>query len=312
MGHGYFHNFVPLKVEIIMSDSKPIILVPTGFSEHSLTAVEQASIYAGNLKAKLVIMSVVEEQKFFSNLLGGDKEKAAEIKDEVKKHLDSLAAKYESKLEVETIIANGTVYEKIVEIAEMMDVDLIVMGTHGAKKGIMSRFIGSNALRVVTSAHCPVITIKGDEIHSSIKNIILPLDLQKETKQKVGRAIEVAKRRDATIHVISVIKSMDEFLVNALRRNFHQVEKIIKESGVGLVSHLIQATNEDNIHDLILGYCDNVNADLIMIMTQQETNISEYFVGSLAQKIIHKSTTPVMSIQPKMGSGDLISSTGSY
>jgi len=296
-----------------MSDSKPILLVPTGFSDHSMLALEQASIYAGNLKAKLLIMSVVEENSFLSGLLGGDKEKDQDVKEEVKKHLDELASKYEAKgLEVETIVAQGTVYDKIVEIAEMMDVDLIVMGTHGAKKGIISRFIGSNALRVVTSAHCPVITIKGDEVHPKISNIILPLDLQKETKQKVGRAIEVAKRRDATIHVISVIKSMDEFLVNALRRNFHQVEKIIKESGVDMVSHLIQATSEDHIHDLILDYSNKVHADLIMIMTQQEINISEYFVGSLAQKIIHRSTIPVMSIQPKMASGDLISSTGSY
>ena len=39
-------------------------------------------------------------------------------------------------------------------------------------------------------------------------------------------------------------------------------------------------------------------ADLVMIMTQQELNFTEYFIGSTAQEIIDNSDLPVLSLTP--------------
>ena len=300
------------KVEIIMSDSKPVILVPTAFSEQSLLAVTQAATYSKNINAKMVILDVVEDSSFMGGIFG-DKDKRQDLKKQLKTKLEELAETFRAQsIEVETLVGVGTPWEKIVEIAELLSAEFIVMGTDSSRKGIMKRFIGSNAMRVVTSAPCPVITIKGDDHKSEMNHIILPLDLQKETKQKIGRAIEVAKRRGATIHLISVLQSMDEFLVNALKRNFHQAQGLVTKAGVKLESQLIQATSEDSISDLILDYSANVNADLIVIMTQEEVNFTEYFLGSSAQQLVHRSRVPVMSIRPKKASGDLIGATGSY
>jgi len=49
----------------------------------------------------------------------------------------------------------------------------------------------------------------------------------------------------------------------------------------------------------ILKYANSVDSDLILIMTQQETKLVEFFVGSAAQTIIRLSNVPVMSIIPK-------------
>ena len=75
-------------------------------------------------------------------------------------------------------------YEQIIDVAEMLSADLIVMGTNGTPQEVMKRVIGSNAERVVRSAHCPVITIKGKDHKNGCENIILPLDLEKQTKEK--------------------------------------------------------------------------------------------------------------------------------
>jgi nucleotide-binding universal stress UspA family protein len=40
-------------------------------------------------------------------------------------------------------------------------------------------------------------------------------------------------------------------------------------------------------------------ADMVMIMTQQEFNFTEYFVGSTAQEIINNSELPVLSLTPE-------------
>ena len=45
-----------------------------------------------------------------------------------------------------------------------------------------------------------------------------------------------------------------------------------------------------------------------MIMTRQEINVKEYFIGSHAQEIINRSDLPVISTTPLVDEGDAISS----
>ena len=37
----------------------------------------------------------------------------------------------------------------------------------------------------------------------------------------------------------------------------------------------------------------------MILMTQQEQNVTEYFIGSKAQSILNKSTIPVLTIVPQ-------------
>ena len=55
---------------------------------------------------------------------------------------------------------------------------------------------------------------------------------------------------------------------------------------------------------MVLGYAKEVDADLIVIMTQQESDFTDYFIGSTAQQVIYHSRIPVMSIRP-IPSGDI-------
>ena len=49
----------------------------------------------------------------------------------------------------------------------------------------------------------------------------------------------------------------------------------------------------------MLDYAEDIAADLILIMTQQENDFKELFIGSKAQAIINKSEVPVMSVLPQ-------------
>ena len=48
----------------------------------------------------------------------------------------------------------------------------------------------------------------------------------------------------------------------------------------------------------VVKYTEDINADLIMIMTKGEENLDLNFLGSNARKLINKSDIPVMSIRP--------------
>jgi nucleotide-binding universal stress UspA family protein len=154
-------------------------------------------------------------------------------------------------------------------------------------------------LRVVRESHKPVITIKGKHHRKGCQNIILPLDLTKETKEKVTKAIEFAKRFGSIIRVVSVLLTNDEFVVNRLTRQLDQVKKYIEEQGVDCTAEIVRDTKGgQSLSESVIDYANKAKGDLIMIMTQQEEDFTDFFIGSSAQGIINESDIPVLSIIP--------------
>jgi nucleotide-binding universal stress UspA family protein len=275
------------------------ILVPIDFSEQSLIALEQSYNIAREYHAEITLLHVIEESgmlaKFFSS------EQHDDLKKKVQEQLDKLAVQEskKAKLKINTLIAKGAVYEKINEVAELINSTMIIMGTNG-EQGLKKRFIGSNALRVVRESRIPVITIKGKHHRKGCKNIVLPLDLSKETREKVNKAIELSKLfGGATIRVVSVLFTTDEFVVNRITRQLGQVKSFLEKENIECTAEIIKGIKgEETLAQNILEYAQKVEGDLIMIMTQQEVDFTQYFIGSSAQEIINHSTIPVLSIRP--------------
>ena len=115
--------------------------------------------------------------------------------------------------------AKGKVSQKIIEVSELISAKLIVMGTNGNPSEFSKKVIGSNAFRVVTHSSCPVITVKGKDHFKGCRNIILPLDLEKETKEKVSHALTLARLWGANVKVVSILKDKDEEAREKLRAN---------------------------------------------------------------------------------------------
>lgn len=282
---------------MIQSSNK--ILVPVDFSEQSLIALEQSYTLAREYHAEITLLHVIEDAGMLSKLFS--KQQHDDLKKNVQKQLDKLAADVEkkSKVTVNTLVAKGSVYEKINEVSELINATMIIMGTNG-DEGVKKRFIGSNALRVVRESSVPVITIKGKHHRNGCKNIVLPLDLTKETREKVNKAIELSKLfHGATVRVVSVLLTTDEFIVNKLTRQLGQVKAFLEKEGVECTAEIIKGIKgEETLAENILEYAAKVEGDLVMIMTQQEVDFTKYFIGSSAQEMINHSKIPVLSIRP--------------
>jgi nucleotide-binding universal stress UspA family protein len=282
-----------------MSENANKILVPVDFEEQSMIALEQGAHVAKLIHADLVLLYVIEES---SNIVSRlfSKQMDEELRKEIDAKLDEQVNAIEKNfgLKATKMIARGSVYDKINEVSEMINARMVVMGTNGGT-GLRRRFIGSNALRVVREARVPVITIKGKHHRDGCKNIVLPLDLTKETREKVLKAIEFAKMYGADIRVASVLFTTDEFIVNRLTRQLAQVKAVIEKAGVHVTAEIIKgARGEESLGQIVVDYANKVEGDLILIMTQQEQDITEYFIGSAAQEVINKSDIPVLSLVP--------------
>ncbi len=138
---------------------KKIVLAVDGseVSKNALRhAVELAKQNNGTLIAVHVIppIDVTDIETFKpETLMRGLKEEGEKILSEVKE----LAGK--EGVKVQTVIEEGIPFEKICEVAQNSDGDLIVMGSHG-RTGIGKVLIGSVTERVISRAHCPVLAVK--------------------------------------------------------------------------------------------------------------------------------------------------------
>jgi len=278
-----------------MSASK--ILVPIGFSEQSMIALGQAFNLAKIKNSDVVLLSVIEEQSMIQSLFLDDN--SDELKKKVKEKLELIAAEYSLKygVDVDTMVAKGRVYEQVNEVSEMISADLIVMGTNGVNG--KSKFIGSNAEKVVRLSKCPVITIKGKSHRDGCENIILPLDLEKQTKEKVTYALEYARYWDATIRIVSVVLRDNNEVRSKLIKNINQVEQFILDAGVKCTSEIVEGEKKRNLGDFVFDYEKKFDADMIMIMTKKEELTLSNNISVTARYIINNSDIPVMSIRPK-------------
>lgn len=281
-----------------MSHAPNKIVVPVDFGEQSFIALEQAAHLAKMIQAELTLVYVMESGGFLSRFVS--KTQDEEIRKEIGAKLDELIAKVEKEqgITCDKVIAHGAVYDKISEIADMVSAKFIVMGTNGTT-GTRRRFIGSNTLRIVRESKVPVITIKGKHHRDGCKNIVVPLDLTKETREKVNKAMEFAKMYSSDIRIVSVLFTTDEFIVNRLTRQLSQVKAYVEKSGVRCTAEIIKGIKgEESLGQIIVDYANKVEGDLLLIMTQQEQDITDLFIGSAAQEIINKSDIPVLSIVP--------------
>lgn len=279
-----------------MSPNK--ILVPIGFSEQSIFALAQALNLARIKNSDVILLSVIKEQSMMQSLFLDDK--SDELKSKVKEKLDSLALEYGKRygVDIDTMVSKGKIYQQINEVSEMISADLIVMGTNGSQ-GRSSKIIGSNAEKVVRLSKCPVITIKGKDHKVGCQNIILPLDLERQTKEKVTYALEYARYWDATIRVVSVVLKDNQEVREKLTKNINQVKAFILEAGIKCTAELLEGDKKQTLGDFVFEYEKNFDSDLIMIMTRQEELSLSNNISDAARYIINNSEIPVMSIRPK-------------
>ena len=73
------------------------------------------------------------------------------------------------------------------------------------------------------------------------------------------------------------------------------LKKLFKENHI---RYKVVFKEADNITETTLGYADEVGANLISIMTEQETELSNLWLGPFAAQMVNHSAIPVLSVQP--------------
>ena len=141
------------------------VLHPSDFSKASSAAFKKAVEMAKADRAELMVVHVVNPivpvvgEGYVSPKMYEDV--AESTRAWAQKQLDKLLAKAkQAGARAKGLVLEGVAHEQIVRFAKSKRVDLVVLGTHG-RSGLAKLFLGSVAERVVASATCPVLTVRG-------------------------------------------------------------------------------------------------------------------------------------------------------
>ena len=147
------------------------LLVPVDFSTCSDQAADWAAGLAARFGSKVTLLHIVELPAGLDRSSLVDPTGTGGVamlpvgdwaEDSARKQLNRVARRLQSAgVAIDTMVRDGTPVRTILDLAEELHPDAIVMGTHG-RKGLAHAFMGSVAERVVRAAPCPVITLRSN------------------------------------------------------------------------------------------------------------------------------------------------------
>lgn len=199
-------------------------------------------------------------------------------------------------IKISPMVRVGSIFDDIGEVAEEIGAELIFMGTHGMKG--MQFITGSRALKVITNSSTPFVVVQEKGIkETGYDDIVVPLDLSKETKQKLNMVAQMAKYFDSRVHLIIPSES-DEHFKNQLDRNLTYAKRFLKDQQIEFTTTVTESSS-DKFEDGIIKHATKIDADLIAIMNLTAHSMLIVLGSAYVQTILtNGSQIPVMTVNP--------------
>ncbi len=184
-----------------------------------------------------------------------------------------------SGVELKSAVRVGSIFEDIGKIAHKQGAQLIIMGTHGMSG--MQRLFGSHAMKVITSTDIPFLIVQKQTPLKEIKNVLVPIDLTKESLQIVNNAGDIARMYDATVHVVGE-KQTDDLLSQQMKNRILIVKNQYEEREIKCTVEYL--TDSGSYQKKILKYCKENDIDIIAIAYHSESLLPQF--DTFAQTLI--------------------------
>lgn len=277
------------------------ILVAVDGSESSTHALRESFKLAKNEKSWITVVSVVPAYTGDLALVGVGNIMASMRKpcEEALSHADRLAK--EERALIKTVCEEGEIYERIIDLADAENCDLIVMGRRSHRR-IERTMIGSVTARVIGYSQRDILIVPEDTA-IGWKNILLATDGSKYSDAATGRAIDFAMSYGGELKVISIVDVPAEYYAEAPKA----VEDLTKKAKefVAHVKKKAEASNistetfvgEGEAYKVITDFAKKEKADVIVMGSHGRTGIKRLLMGSVTEGVIGHSTCPVLIVK---------------
>lgn len=203
---------------------------------------------------------------------------------------------------IETVCEEGEIYERIVDLADMGNYDLIVMGKKGMSL-VERAFVGSVTSRVIGYSRQDVLVIPYDA-KIAWKNLLVATDGSVYSETAAHRAVEIARQYHGEINALSVVDVTIEFMLRAQEVYEDLVAKAkgftnsIKEKALLAGVKAEALVRDGEVYKVIIDVAKEYPTDMIVMGSLGRTGIKRLLMGSTAERVLGHASFPVLIVKP--------------
>ena len=265
-----------------MENKKKTILVPWDFTKVAENALEHAVRLAKIADNNITLINIVSSIHDIDTIT-------------VKLSQVATIASKKHDIEIKVIVKKGSIFTKIREEASKIEAMLVVMGTHGIKG--MQKLTGSRALKVIAGSKIPFLVVQSAPVRETYHNVVFPIDFSIENKEKLRWANYLSRHYKSKVHII-VISTTEPTLLKKTKANVSFAKKYLEDNLIYFdISISKKATG---FAQQTIKFAQEIDADIILIMTTKDIAFTDYVFGATEQQIIANSAKiPVLCVNPR-------------
>jgi len=288
------------------------ILVPLDGSRLAEVALPYAEAFAKDFNSDVTLLHVVDIGEAYDGALGRARELHQQVKAMGTEYLHGIKERLDERgIRARPDIHEGRAAEGIIDYSERHEIGLIIMSTHGQSgNGVVG--YGSVADKVLRGSQVPLLLIRAPEGREPfIRRILVPLDGSPLAEEALRYAAEVAERFNAELITLRIIPVAEEAFLSPESYIFLRgLEEEIEASAKEYLEIVTQPLNQKGVRcrnvtlrgypaTQITDYASLQQVDLTIISTHGRSGVGRWAYGSVADKVLRSSGTPVLVIRPR-------------
>jgi nucleotide-binding universal stress UspA family protein len=277
------------------------VLIAVDGSESSMHALRESLKLANNEQSWITVLSVIPtyEGDLGATWITNVKEALAKPCKIALLEAEKLAK--DERVSIKTVCEEGEIHERIVDLADAENCDLIVMGRKGIS-GLEKVLVGSVTARVIGHSQRDVLVVPKDAA-IGWKSILFATDGSKYSEAATNRAIGLAKSHDSEVKIISVVDVTEEFMARApgaledLVKKAQGIVETVKEkaSSEGIKAEGI--VREGEAYKVITDIAGKEKSGVIVMGSHGRTGLKRLLMGSVTEKVIGYAPCPVIVVK---------------
>jgi nucleotide-binding universal stress UspA family protein len=281
------------------------ILVATDFSPASDQAVEYAASLARRYGSAIYLTHVVTLDGY--PLISPEyaamslEKKRAAVQTQFR---DILKSGELSGIPFKTVVKEGNLWPTIEESIKMFDIDLVIVGAHGAG-AVEKMLLGSGAEEIFRKANVPVLTIgpvtpKEPWYEMEFKNILFATDFGKSAEREAACAFSLAQEHRSRLTLLHVFPDREAYGKEALIEMEHNFYTQLRE--LVPVASSMHCKVEVRVvfgepAEQILRIAKESNAELIVMGAKARRSLAGNVPHTKAYRIVCEAHCPVLTVR---------------
>ncbi|RKD98737.1 universal stress protein [Marinifilum flexuosum] len=272
------------------------ILVPVSLEIESTTAFNQALFLKQKLGAEITLLHVVPNVGGISEVFQPDLKSEAEKKGMVRL-VRFAKMNFEGKISehVKLRVEVGNHVSIINSITSNESFDLLVLNRRNRIDALPERYKSNNVSQIVRESSCPVISVNNRWTSKGIRNILVPVDISRQSRDLLNWSILLGKIFNANIKLLAALTVKIDLTQSLAYKKSRLMKDLIESEGVSCSVSIVEKENLGK-NEALIEEARKISADMLLVQGFQDLMFSNTQSERLLVDFLKYSSRPIFSL----------------